>query len=79
MAGSRRRRRPRRRSHDLRPGEDPPLFHPELNPAFGQSIRQTIGPTFALWNKWLGDLWSIGDWEGMPSGRSFPDRTSASR
>ena len=45
--------------------EDPPLFHSELNPAFGQSIRQSIGPMFAMWNKWLGDQWSIGDWAGM--------------
>ena len=45
--------------------EDPPLFHSELNPAFGQSIRQSLGPMFALWSKWLGDQWSIGDWAGM--------------
>ena len=45
--------------------EDPPLFHSELHPAFGQSIRQSLGPMFAMWNKWLGDQWSIGDWAGM--------------
>ncbi len=45
--------------------EDPPLFSSETNPAFGQSIRQGLGPLFALFNKWLGDQWSIGNWPGM--------------
>ncbi len=45
--------------------EDPPLFASQVNPACGQSIRQTIGPMFALWSKYLGDQWSIGDWDGM--------------
>jgi pimeloyl-ACP methyl ester carboxylesterase len=45
--------------------EDPPLFSSELNPAYGHSIRQGIGSVFAMWNKWLGDQWSIGDWVGM--------------
>src|SRR5262245_38663774 len=45
--------------------EDPPLFTSEVGPAVGQSIRQGIGPIFALWSKYLGDQWSIGDWEGM--------------
>jgi pimeloyl-ACP methyl ester carboxylesterase len=45
--------------------EDPPLFSSETNPAVGQSIRQSIGPIFALLSKWLGDQWSIGDWAGM--------------
>jgi pimeloyl-ACP methyl ester carboxylesterase len=45
--------------------EDPPLFSSETHPACGQSIRQAIGPLFAMWNKWLGDQWSIGDWPGM--------------
>jgi pimeloyl-ACP methyl ester carboxylesterase len=45
--------------------EDPPLFASELNPACGESIRQAIGPLFALSSKWLGDHWSIGDWAGM--------------
>jgi pimeloyl-ACP methyl ester carboxylesterase len=45
--------------------EDPPLFASELNPAFGHSIRQGLGPMFAMFNKWLGDQWSIGDWAGM--------------
>ena len=45
--------------------EDPPLFSSETNPAFGHSIRQAIGSNFALMSKYLGDQWSIGDWEGM--------------
>ncbi len=45
--------------------EDPPLFSSEVNPSCGQSIRQGIGSMFALWSKFLGDQWSIGDWEGM--------------
>jgi pimeloyl-ACP methyl ester carboxylesterase len=45
--------------------EDPPLFSSETRPAHGQSIRQGIGPLFAMWNKFLGDQWSIGDWTGM--------------
>lgn len=45
--------------------EDPPLFSSETNPACGHSIRQALGPMFALSNKWLGDQWSIGDWPGM--------------
>ena len=45
--------------------EDPPLFASEVSPACGHSIRQSIGPVFALLNKYLGDQWSIGDWAGM--------------
>jgi pimeloyl-ACP methyl ester carboxylesterase len=45
--------------------EDPPLFSSEVNPAFGQSIRQGLGPLFAMFNKWLGNQWSIGNWAGM--------------
>ncbi len=45
--------------------EDPPLFSSETNPAFGQSIRQGLGPLFAMFNKWLGNQWSIGNWAGM--------------
>jgi pimeloyl-ACP methyl ester carboxylesterase len=45
--------------------EDPPLFSSELNPAYGSSIRQGLGPLFAHFNKYLGDQWSVGDWEGM--------------
>lgn len=45
--------------------EDPPLFHSEVNTSCGQSLRQGVGSMFALWSKYLGDQWSIGDWEGM--------------
>ena len=36
-----------------------------MRPAVGQSIRQSIGPIFAVMAKYLGDQWSIGDWDGM--------------
>jgi pimeloyl-ACP methyl ester carboxylesterase len=45
--------------------EDPPLFASEVGPACGQSLRQSVGAVFALWSKYLGDQWSIGDWKGM--------------
>ena len=46
--------------------EDPPFFSSEVNTSVGPSIRQSsVGPTFALWAKYLGDQWSIGDWKGM--------------
>jgi pimeloyl-ACP methyl ester carboxylesterase len=44
--------------------EDPPLFASETKPACGPSIRQSMGPVFAVWSKWLGDQWSVGDWPG---------------
>lgn len=50
--------------------EDPPLFSSETYPACGQSIRQGAGPLFGLWNKYLGDQWTIGDWTGMRSATS---------
>jgi pimeloyl-ACP methyl ester carboxylesterase len=45
--------------------EDPPLFSSELMPAVGPSLKQSIGEVFALRSKYLGDQWSVGDWEGM--------------
>jgi pimeloyl-ACP methyl ester carboxylesterase len=45
--------------------EDPPLFASEIRPAIGPGIRQSIGPVFALWAKYLGDQWTIGDWDGF--------------
>ena len=45
--------------------EDPPLFSSELTPAYGPAMRQCIGPLWALYAKWLGDQWSIGDWAGL--------------
>jgi pimeloyl-ACP methyl ester carboxylesterase len=40
--------------------EDPPLFASEVNTSYGQSIRQSIGPVFAMMSKYLGDQWSVG-------------------
>jgi len=45
--------------------EDPPLFASQVAPACGHGIHQAIGAMFALWSKYLGDQWSIGDWDGM--------------
>src|SRR5512135_709935 len=45
--------------------EDPPLFTSEVNPACGPSIRQGIGPIFAMFAKYLGDQWDVGDWKGL--------------
>ena len=45
--------------------EDPPLFASEFVTSCGQPIGQGLGPVFALWNKWLGDQWSIGNWAGF--------------
>ncbi|MGW1564082.1 alpha/beta fold hydrolase [Streptomyces sp. NPDC002144] len=56
--------------------EDAPLFASETNPSIGQSISQGIGPMFRLWNKWLGDQWSIGDWAGMQ--KALPKELPAS-
>ncbi len=45
--------------------EDPPLFSSLLESPYGPSLRQAIGPLFALFSKYLGDQWSVGDWDGM--------------
>lgn len=45
--------------------EDPPLFSSDVRPAVGQSLRQAIGPVFDLLATYLGDQWSIGDWDGL--------------
>jgi pimeloyl-ACP methyl ester carboxylesterase len=45
--------------------EDPPLFSSELTPQYGQGMRQCVGPLWAPYAKWLGDQWSVGDWEGL--------------
>ena len=45
--------------------EDPPLFASETTPAVGPSIRQGVGPNFALMSKYLGDQWTVGDYQGM--------------
>jgi pimeloyl-ACP methyl ester carboxylesterase len=69
--------------------EDPPLFSSQVGPAIGQGINQSIGPMFLLWSTYLGDQWSIGDWEGflaaapdaLPASmaRSFPSRDEPSQ
>jgi pimeloyl-ACP methyl ester carboxylesterase len=46
--------------------EDPPLFHSEVAPACGHAMRQGgIGVMFPLLFDYLGDQWSVGDWNGM--------------
>jgi pimeloyl-ACP methyl ester carboxylesterase len=45
--------------------EDPPLFASQVAPACGPGIHQAVGAVFALWSKYLGDQWSVGDWDGM--------------
>ena len=56
--------------------EDPPLFTSELHTTCGPSIQQAIGPIFALWSKYLGDQWSVGDWDGFVAAapRELPPR-----
>ena len=56
--------------------EDPPLFSSEHDTSCGPSIHQCIGPIFALWSKYLGDQWSIGDWDGLIAAapRELPPR-----
>ena len=48
--------------------EDPPFFSSELTPVVGPSIMESIGPLFALWVKYLGVQWSVGDWDGFVAG-----------
>ncbi|MDD9380144.1 alpha/beta hydrolase [Streptomyces sp. ZAF1911] len=45
--------------------EDPPLFACEIAPAYGPGVRTNLGPVFVLRSKWLGNQWSIGDWDGL--------------
>ncbi len=45
--------------------EDPPLFSGELTPLYGQSQRQSSGPVLELFRRFLGDQWTIGDWNGF--------------
>lgn len=58
--------------------EDPPLFASETMPAVGPSIKQGMGGMFALWSKYLGDQWSVGDWAGMVEAapRELPPRVA---
>jgi pimeloyl-ACP methyl ester carboxylesterase len=56
--------------------EDPPLFSSEHDTSCGPSIHQAIGSIFALWSKYLGDQWSVGDWDGLIAAapRELPPR-----
>ena len=45
--------------------EDAPLFASEVRPSIGQGIGQSIGPLFSHMSKYLGDQWSIGDWDAL--------------
>ena len=42
-----------------------PTAFVELVPSVGQGVRQSIGPVFELMHRFLGDQWSIGDWNGL--------------
>jgi len=50
--------------------EDPPLFSSETTPLYGHNIRQCAGPIFELLSKYLGDQWSIADWNGLADARA---------
>ncbi|KUN04463.1 hydrolase [Streptomyces yokosukanensis] len=45
--------------------EDAPLFSAEIRPAYGQGTSQVVGPMHQLISKYLGDQWSVGDWQGF--------------
>lgn len=45
--------------------EDAPLFSSEIRPPYGQGMSQTHGPMFQLVYTYLGDQWSVGDWNGL--------------
>ncbi|TFC04089.1 alpha/beta hydrolase [Cryobacterium adonitolivorans] len=45
--------------------EDTPLFASELVTSCGQPVNQGMGPSQTIWNKYLGDQWSVGNWEGL--------------
>ncbi|MFC5677929.1 alpha/beta fold hydrolase [Aeromicrobium endophyticum] len=45
--------------------EDTPFFASELVPAHGHSVRQAAGPAFELYRNFLGDQWSVADWDGF--------------
>lgn len=59
--------------------EDPPFFSSQVNPAVGPGIEKSIvGPVFARFSQYLGDQWSIGDWEGLSkSGPTGPGRSGS--
>jgi pimeloyl-ACP methyl ester carboxylesterase len=55
--------------------EDPPLWASEVNPLYEPSLSQAVGPVFELFAKYLGDQWSIGDWEGLRAAAEDDTRT----
>jgi pimeloyl-ACP methyl ester carboxylesterase len=48
--------------------EDPPFFSSEVNTSCGHSIRQATGALFGLLCKYLGEQWTVGDWQGLKAG-----------
>jgi pimeloyl-ACP methyl ester carboxylesterase len=61
--------------------EDPPFFTSEVNTSCGHSLRQAAGPLFGLLWKYLGEQWSVGDWEGLKvaARRDLPASLAAMR
>jgi pimeloyl-ACP methyl ester carboxylesterase len=45
--------------------EDAPLFSAEIRPPYGQGMSQALGPMFRVVSTYLGDQWSVGDWQGF--------------
>ena len=46
--------------------EDPPVFSSEVNPSCGHvDPSDRSARCSRLWSRYLGDQWSIGDWDGM--------------
>ena len=61
--------------------EDPPFFSSEVNTSCGHSIRQAAGPLFGLLSKFLGDQWTVGNWDGLKAAarRELPSWLTAMR
>jgi pimeloyl-ACP methyl ester carboxylesterase len=45
--------------------EDPPLWASDVRPLYGNALSQAIGPVFELLSRYLGDQWSVGDWDKL--------------
>jgi pimeloyl-ACP methyl ester carboxylesterase len=54
--------------------EDPPIFAAEATTSCGDSLGQNdMAQLFAIFSKFLGDQWSVGDWAGLQIAiRSLP-------
>ncbi|ACT60255.1 alpha/beta hydrolase [Hirschia baltica] len=50
--------------------EDAPFFTAEKAPLYGHAIQQAAGPIFSLMSKFLGDQWSINNWEGLKAAQA---------